>query len=113
MSGAGIVKNLESLSALHVKRQSSTTPSGSTVISYTKDLGHGPVLWLVHGYPQSAYMYVSIFPSFMSLVLLLMSLLVGVMFVTQPCHIKTPRLINPIIRLYPSYRTTSLYSSQR
>lgn len=28
------------------------------MISYTKDLGEGPVLWLVHGYPQSAYMYV-------------------------------------------------------
>jgi hypothetical protein len=26
------------------------------VISYASDLGEGPVLWLVHGYPQSAYM---------------------------------------------------------
>lgn len=51
------IKNLESLSALAVERHVSTTPSGSTVISYAKDLGEGPVLWLVHGYPQSAYMY--------------------------------------------------------
>ncbi|THY44367.1 alpha/beta hydrolase [Aureobasidium pullulans] len=50
------IRNLESLSALAVERHVSTTPSGSTVISYAKDLGEGPVLWLVHGYPQSAYM---------------------------------------------------------
>lgn len=51
------IKNLESLYALHVKRNVTPTSSGSTVVSYTKDLGNGSVLWLVHGYPQSAYMY--------------------------------------------------------
>ncbi|KAI4726677.1 alpha/beta hydrolase [Aureobasidium sp. EXF-10728] len=50
------IKSLESLPDLHVKRHVfSPTSSGSTVVSYTKDLGEGPVLWLVHGYPQSAY----------------------------------------------------------
>jgi hypothetical protein len=49
-------KNLESLRALRVERHVTPTSSGSTVISYASDLGEGPVLWLVHGYPQSAYM---------------------------------------------------------
>jgi hypothetical protein len=50
------MKNLESLRALRVERHVTPTSSGSTVISYASDLGEGPVLWLVHGYPQSAYM---------------------------------------------------------
>ncbi|KAI5205287.1 alpha/beta hydrolase [Aureobasidium subglaciale] len=54
-------RNLETLSALSVERHVSTTASGSTVISYAKDLGEGPVLWLVHGYPQSAYMTKSLY----------------------------------------------------
>ena len=54
-------RNLESLPSLRVERHVTPTSSGSTVISYTKDLGEGPVLWLVHGYPQSAYMYVHTF----------------------------------------------------
>lgn len=55
------IRNLESLRALRVERHVTPTSSGSTVISYTKDLGEGPVLWLVHGYPQSAYMYAHAF----------------------------------------------------
>ncbi|KAH0123190.1 hypothetical protein KCU67_g17874, partial [Aureobasidium melanogenum] len=51
------IKNLEGLHNLHVKRNVTPTSSGSTVVSYAKDLGHGPVLWLVHGYPQSAYIW--------------------------------------------------------
>lgn len=35
------------------------TESGSTVCSYHKDLGlEKPILTLIHGYPQSAFMYV-------------------------------------------------------
>lgn len=47
------------LSTVHgfLKPQSTTTESGSTVVSYTHDLGQGPVLWLVHGYPQSAFIF--------------------------------------------------------
>ncbi|KAG2161328.1 hypothetical protein VTO58DRAFT_110190 [Aureobasidium pullulans] len=56
------IRNLESLSALAVERHVSTTPSGSTVTSYAKDLGEGPVLWLVHGYPQSAYIWRHLIP---------------------------------------------------
>jgi hypothetical protein len=48
--------SLESLRPLRVERHSTPTSSGSTVVSYASDLGEGPVLWLVHGYPQSAYM---------------------------------------------------------
>jgi hypothetical protein len=48
--------SLESLRALRVERHSTPTSSGSTVVSYANDLGEGPVLWLIHGYPQSAYM---------------------------------------------------------
>lgn len=46
------------LSTVHsyLKRHETTTSSG-IIVSYDHDLGEGPVLWLVHGYPQSAYMY--------------------------------------------------------
>lgn len=33
--------------------------SGCTVRSYIHDHGKGPVLAMVHGYPQSAYMYIA------------------------------------------------------
>ncbi|KAG9562993.1 alpha/beta hydrolase, partial [Aureobasidium melanogenum] len=56
------IKNLEGLHNLHVKRDVTPTSSGSTVVSYAKDLGEGPVLWLVHGYPQSAYIWRHIIP---------------------------------------------------
>jgi len=39
------------------------TSSGSTVCSYHSDLGKDkPILTLIHGYPQSAFMYVCNFP---------------------------------------------------
>jgi len=52
------------LSTLHpfLKRNSTKTPSGSTVVSYTHDTGKGPVLWLVHGYPQSAFIWRHVAP---------------------------------------------------
>ena len=32
------------------------TPSGSNVVSYSHDRGdNGPILLLIHGYPQSAF----------------------------------------------------------
>ncbi|EMC98478.1 hypothetical protein BAUCODRAFT_32526 [Baudoinia panamericana UAMH 10762] len=34
------------------------TSSGCTVRSYSHDTGSGPVLCMVHGYPQSSYMYI-------------------------------------------------------
>lgn len=55
-SSVGDTVNLSTLHSF-LKRQSTDTSQGGTVVSYTHDLGQGPVLWLVHGYPQSAYMY--------------------------------------------------------
>jgi len=38
-------------------RNVTPTASGSRVVSYTSDLGgSSPVLTLIHGYPQSAFM---------------------------------------------------------
>lgn len=55
--------SLESLRALRVERHVTPTSSGSTVVSYANDLGEGlPVLWLVHGYPQSAYIWRHVIP---------------------------------------------------
>lgn len=39
-----------------LQRQETPTGSGSTVVSYSSDLGKGPILILVHGYPQSSFM---------------------------------------------------------
>lgn len=56
---ASVFGDTVDISSIHpyLKRQETPTSSGSTVVSYNHDLGSGPVLWLVHGYPQSAYMY--------------------------------------------------------
>ncbi|KAK5659481.1 hypothetical protein OQA88_682 [Cercophora sp. LCS_1] len=45
-----------------LQRNVTPTPSGSTVISYTSDLGTGPILTLIHGYPQSAFIWRHIVP---------------------------------------------------
>jgi len=43
-----------------LQRHATPTESGSAVVSYTSDLGgDSPILTLIHGYPQSAYMFVS------------------------------------------------------
>lgn len=40
-----------------LQRNVMPTSSGSVVVSYTSDLGNGgPILTLIHGYPQSALM---------------------------------------------------------
>ena len=40
-----------------LERHVTPTSSGSEVVSYTSDLKNGgPILTLIHGYPQSAYM---------------------------------------------------------
>jgi len=46
------------LNTLHpfLKPQETKTAPGSTVKSYSHDTGSGPVVCLVHGYPESAYM---------------------------------------------------------
>lgn len=47
------------LKSLHPQLDKSftETASGSTVCSYTSDIGgDGPILTLIHGYPQSAFM---------------------------------------------------------
>jgi hypothetical protein len=42
-----------------LQRNSTKTVVGGTIVSYTSDLGDGgPVLTLIHGYPQSSFMYV-------------------------------------------------------
>ena len=40
-----------------LKRHEVETSAGSTVVSYSHDTGDGPVLWLLHGYPQSAFIW--------------------------------------------------------
>ncbi|KAI9707025.1 MAG: hypothetical protein M1820_004613 [Bogoriella megaspora] len=50
------VVNLNSVHSF-LKPQSTPTSSGSTVVSYVHDRGDGPVLWLVHGYPQTAFIF--------------------------------------------------------
>lgn len=41
----------------NLRRNVTPTPSGSKVVSYSSDLGNGsPILTLIHGYPQSAFM---------------------------------------------------------
>jgi len=42
-----------------LQRNVTPTASGSTLVSYTSDLGTGPILTLIHGYPQSAFMCVA------------------------------------------------------
>jgi hypothetical protein len=47
------------LKSLHpqLDKNFTETSSGSTVCSYTSDIGgDGPILTLIHGYPQSAFM---------------------------------------------------------
>lgn len=40
-----------------LQRNVTPTKSGSKVVSYTSDMGVGkPIVTLIHGYPQSAYM---------------------------------------------------------
>lgn len=42
----------------NLKRNVTDTSSGSRVVSYMSDLGPDvPILTLIHGYPQSAFMY--------------------------------------------------------
>ncbi|KEQ90918.1 hypothetical protein AUEXF2481DRAFT_44653 [Aureobasidium subglaciale EXF-2481] len=77
-------RNLETLSALSVERHVSTTASGSTVISYAKDLGEGPVLWLVHGYPQSAYIWRHLIPQLQDKISLFVPELPGYGLSTRP-----------------------------
>lgn len=43
-----------------LQQQDTKVSSGGTVRSYSHDTGSGPVLCIVHGYPQSAYMYANI-----------------------------------------------------
>ncbi|SLM38940.1 alpha beta hydrolase [Lasallia pustulata] len=40
-----------------LKQDFVNTSSGSKVCCYTSDLGHGPILTLIHGYPQSAFIW--------------------------------------------------------
>ncbi len=49
----------------NLERNFTPTTTGSTVYSYSKKLpGDGPIAVLIHGYPQSAYMYVFYLPYF-------------------------------------------------
>lgn len=49
----------QSLKSLHAFLQENTTQvsSGGKVVSYSHDHGSGPVLCMVHGWPQSSYMW--------------------------------------------------------
>lgn len=57
----GDTVNLKTIHSFLARNETSTS-SGSTVVSYSHDLGKGPVLWLVHGYPQSAYIFRHLIP---------------------------------------------------
>lgn len=51
-----------------LKRNSTPTSSGSTVVSYTSDLGADkPILTLIHGYPQSSYEWRYVVPALLKL----------------------------------------------
>ncbi|KAK0849858.1 hypothetical protein LTS02_013419 [Friedmanniomyces endolithicus] len=45
-----------------LKQHDTKVSSGGTVRAYSHDTGSGPVLCLVHGYPQSAYMWRHVIP---------------------------------------------------
>ncbi|KAJ4390333.1 hypothetical protein N0V85_007330 [Neurospora sp. IMI 360204] len=46
-----------------LQRNVTPTASGSEVVSYTSDLGNGgPILTLIHGYPQSAFIWRHLVP---------------------------------------------------
>lgn len=38
-----------------LRRNETQTASGSKVVSYIVDRGEGPIMMLIHGYPQSAF----------------------------------------------------------
>lgn len=48
----------QNLSTLHpfLKQQDTKVSSGGIVQNYSHDHGSGPVLCMVHGYPESSYM---------------------------------------------------------
>ncbi|KAK3348823.1 alpha/beta hydrolase [Lasiosphaeria hispida] len=61
-----------------LQRNVTPTPSGSTVVSYTSDLGDGkPILTLIHGYPQSAFIWRHITPTLLGKVSLFIPELPG------------------------------------
>lgn len=51
----------QTVKTLHafLRQQDTEVESNVTVRSYTHDTGSGPVLCMVHGYPESSYMYAS------------------------------------------------------
>jgi hypothetical protein len=56
------------LKTIHPWLQENTTetPSGATIKSYSHDNGSDPILCIVHGYPQSSYQCVPPSPYFYS-----------------------------------------------
>lgn len=61
-----------------LQRNETSTSSGSTVVSYTTDLGPDtPIMTLIHGYPQSAYEWRYIVPAFLDKVSLFVPELPG------------------------------------
>ncbi|KAK4982349.1 hypothetical protein LTR66_009324 [Elasticomyces elasticus] len=56
------MEHMKTSSFATLQQKHTKTPSGSTICSYSNDLGDGPVLVLIHGYPQSAYLWRHIIP---------------------------------------------------
>ena len=50
----------QSVKTLHsiLKQNDTKASSGGTVRSYSHDHGSGPILCMVHGYPESSFMFV-------------------------------------------------------
>ncbi|KAK0625014.1 Alpha/Beta hydrolase protein [Bombardia bombarda] len=68
-----------------LKRHVTPTSSGSDVVSYTSDLGDGgPILTLIHGYPQSAFIWRHIIPHLLPKVSLFVPELPGY-GISTPC----------------------------
>ncbi|KAK4445911.1 alpha/beta hydrolase [Podospora aff. communis PSN243] len=60
-----------------LQRNVTPTSSASTVVSYTSNLGHGPILTLIHGYPQSALIWRHVVPALLNRVSLFIPELPG------------------------------------
>lgn len=77
---------LSTLSNLHPFLKQSTTPvsTGGHVESFSHDTGSGPVLVMVHGWPQSSYMWRHTAPAFQNRISLFIPELPGYGFSSLP-----------------------------
>ncbi|KAK0724405.1 alpha/beta hydrolase [Lasiosphaeris hirsuta] len=100
-----------------LQRNVTPTPSGSTVVSYTSDLGDGsPILTLIHGYPQSAFIWRHIAPTLLGKVSLFIPELPGYGISTRSTPSKRgvgTALLSAIQTLFPGSRSVILAGHDR